>query len=89
MLLAAGFSIYAPERVLAVLNENPIFGVLAPDCVARVVLPLGIPMALAGTAGVSGLTVEAFAVPVSWATPSASEQRCSSQSLRSRSRSEL
>jgi pyrroloquinoline quinone biosynthesis protein B len=57
------FSVYAPERVLAVLNQNPIFGVLAPDCVARVVLPLGAAMALAGAAGDSGLAVEAFAVP--------------------------
>jgi pyrroloquinoline quinone biosynthesis protein B len=57
------FSVYAPERVLAVLNENPMFGVLAPDCVARVVLPLDRPFPLAGAAGESGLTVEAFAVP--------------------------
>ncbi|HEX6442767.1 MAG TPA: pyrroloquinoline quinone biosynthesis protein PqqB [Stellaceae bacterium] len=57
------FSVYAPERVLAVLNENPIFGVLAPDCVARVVLPLDRPMPLAGGAGDSGLAIEAYAVP--------------------------
>jgi pyrroloquinoline quinone biosynthesis protein B len=57
------FSVYAPERVLAVLNENPIFGVLAPDCVARVVLPLDRPMLLAGPAGDSGLAVEAYVVP--------------------------
>jgi len=57
------FSVYAPERVLAVLHENPIFGVLAPDCVARVVLPLGRPTPVAGAAGESGLAVEAYAVP--------------------------
>jgi len=57
------FSVYAPERVLIVLAENPIFGVLAPDCVARVVLPLGRPVPLAGAAGDSGLAVEAYAVP--------------------------
>jgi pyrroloquinoline quinone biosynthesis protein B len=57
------FSIYAPERVLAVLAENPIFGVLAPDCVARVVLPLDRPIPLPGAAGESGLAVEAYAVP--------------------------
>ena len=57
------FSVYAPERVLAVLNENPIFGVLAPDCVARVILPLNRPMPLAGAMGESGLAVEAYAVP--------------------------
>jgi pyrroloquinoline quinone biosynthesis protein B len=57
------FSVYAPERVLAVLAENPIFGVLAPDCVARVVLPLDRPIPLPGAAGESGLAVEAYAVP--------------------------
>jgi pyrroloquinoline quinone biosynthesis protein B len=57
------FAVYAPERVLAVLAENPMFGVLAPDCVARVVLPLGRRIALAGPAGPSGLAVEAYAVP--------------------------
>ena len=56
-------SIYAPEPVLAVLAENPIFGVLAPDCVARVVLPLDRPIPLAGAAGDSGVAVEAYAVP--------------------------
>src|SRR6516225_3469085 len=34
------FSIYAPARVLAVLAANPMFNVLAPDCVERVELPL-------------------------------------------------
>ena len=57
------FSVYAPERVLAVLAENAIFGVLAPDCVARVVLPLDRTIPLAGAAGDSGLAVEAYAVP--------------------------
>lgn len=57
------FSVYAPERVLAVLAENPIFGVLAPDCVARVVLPLDRRILLAGAGGESGLAVEAYAVP--------------------------
>ena len=51
------FSVYAPERVLAVLAENPIFGVLSPDCVARVVLSLDRPIPLAGAAGASGLAV--------------------------------
>jgi pyrroloquinoline quinone biosynthesis protein B len=57
------FSVYAPERVLAVLDDNPIFGVLAPDCVARVALPLGRSIPLAGAAGDSSLAVEAYAVP--------------------------
>jgi pyrroloquinoline quinone biosynthesis protein B len=57
------FSLYAPERVLAVLAENPIFGVLARDCVARVVLPLEQCIPLAGATGESGLAVVAYAVP--------------------------
>jgi pyrroloquinoline quinone biosynthesis protein B len=57
------FIVYAPERVLDVLSENPIFGVLAPDCVARIVLPLGRPIPLSGRVGPAGLTVEAYAVP--------------------------
>src|SRR5205807_3865216 len=35
------FSVYAPARVLAVIAANPIFDVLARDCVDRVELPLG------------------------------------------------
>src|SRR6201993_2036859 len=34
------FAVYAPSRVLAVLAANPIFGVLAPDCVQRVEPPV-------------------------------------------------
>src|SRR5207244_5926151 len=33
------FSVYAPARVLAVIAANPIFDVLAPDCVERIELP--------------------------------------------------
>jgi pyrroloquinoline quinone biosynthesis protein B len=57
------FSIYASQRVLAVLAENPIFGVLAPDCVRRQELALDERMELAGVGGASGLAVVAFAVP--------------------------
>jgi pyrroloquinoline quinone biosynthesis protein B len=57
------FALYTPQRVLAILAENPIFGVLAPDCVARVELPLGRALPLAGADGEPGLQVEAFAVP--------------------------
>jgi pyrroloquinoline quinone biosynthesis protein B len=57
------FSVYAPARVLAVIAANPIFDVLAPDCVERVELPLDRQIELAGTAGPSGLAVIAFAVP--------------------------
>ena len=57
------FSVYAPARVLAVIAANPIFDVLAPDCVERVELPLNERIELAGTAGPSGIAVIAFAVP--------------------------
>jgi pyrroloquinoline quinone biosynthesis protein B len=57
------FSVYAPARVLAVVAANPIFPVLAPDCVERVELPLDGRIELAGTAGPSGISVVAFAVP--------------------------
>jgi pyrroloquinoline quinone biosynthesis protein B len=57
------FSVYAPERVLAVIAANPIFGVLAPDCVERRQLPLDERVELAGSSCSSGLAVTAFAVP--------------------------
>jgi len=57
------FSIYAPARVLAVLAANPIFNVLAPDCVERVELPPDRRIDLAGAAEPSRLAVVAFAVP--------------------------
>ncbi len=57
------FSVYAPSRVLAVIAANPIFHVLAPDCVQRVELPLDRRIELAGTVGPSGMAVIAFAVP--------------------------
>jgi pyrroloquinoline quinone biosynthesis protein B len=57
------FSVYAPARVLAVIASNPIFHVLAPDCVERLELPLDRRIELAGTAGPSGIAVIAFAVP--------------------------
>ena len=57
------FNVYAPSRVLAILASNPIFDVLAPDCVRRVELPLDERVELAGTSGASGLAVVAFAVP--------------------------
>jgi pyrroloquinoline quinone biosynthesis protein B len=57
------FSVYAQARVLAVIAANPIFHVLAPDCVERVELPLDRRIELAGAAGPSGIAVIAFAVP--------------------------
>jgi pyrroloquinoline quinone biosynthesis protein B len=58
------FTIYASERVLGVLKANPIFGVLAEDCVRRQAVTLGEafePRHLDGSA--SGLKVELFDVP--------------------------
>jgi pyrroloquinoline quinone biosynthesis protein B len=57
------FSVYAPARVLAVMAANPIFGVLAADCVERRELPLDERVELAGSSRSSGLAVTAFAVP--------------------------
>ena len=58
------FTLYASERVLAVLAANPIFGVLAPECVDRREVPLGRSFALHHLDGsASGLEVELFEVP--------------------------
>jgi pyrroloquinoline quinone biosynthesis protein B len=57
------FTIYAPSRVLGVIANNPIFGVLSADCVTKRDLPLDKPVELAGAAGPAGLRVIAFTVP--------------------------
>jgi pyrroloquinoline quinone biosynthesis protein B len=58
------FTIYASERVLAVLRANPIFGVLAKDCVRRQAVPLAEPFEPRHVDGSgSGLEVELFDVP--------------------------
>src|SRR5215831_11305132 len=57
------FDVYASSRVLGIINANPIFDVLAPDCVRRVALALDQRTGLAGASGDSGLAVVAFAVP--------------------------
>jgi pyrroloquinoline quinone biosynthesis protein B len=58
------FTLYATSRVLAVLDANPIFGVLAPDCVGRQEVPLGQSFGLRHLDGsTSGLEVELFDVP--------------------------
>lgn len=58
------FTLYATADVLAVIRDNSIFRVLAPDCVERRMLPLNEPIALSGPKGVeSGLVLTAFAVP--------------------------
>jgi pyrroloquinoline quinone biosynthesis protein B len=57
------FTVYGPSRVLAILAANPIFDVLAPDCVRRVESPLDKRIELVAAPGPSGLAVTAFALP--------------------------
>ena len=57
------FNVYSPSRVLAILAANPIFEVLARDCVLRIELALDKRIELSGSSGASGLAVVAFAVP--------------------------
>jgi pyrroloquinoline quinone biosynthesis protein B len=58
------FSVYASERVLNVLKANPIFDVLAADCVKRESVPLGQPFEPRHVDGSgSGLSLELFDVP--------------------------
>ena len=57
------FSLYAPRPVLAIIKSNPIFGVLDPDYVARIELPLDQKVSIDGPSADSGLAVRAFAVP--------------------------
>lgn len=58
------FVVYAHPRILAVLERNSIFQVLAPDVVQRRSLALNEKIALRGADGAaSGLVLEAFSVP--------------------------
>ncbi len=58
------FVIYAHPRIFSVLDENPIFRVLAPDVVRRQPFALEQPFLLCDHEGnESGLTVTPFAVP--------------------------
>jgi len=57
------FSIFASDRVLATLQSNSVFNVVAPVNAPRIPLPFDSPLALAGAGVALGLTVEAFAVP--------------------------
>jgi pyrroloquinoline quinone biosynthesis protein B len=52
------FDLYATAETLSTLAANPVFGVLAPDLVARRAVALGEHVALPG-----GLAAELFAVP--------------------------
>ena len=57
------FNLYAPSRVLSIIAANPIFDVLARDCVRRLELPLESRTDLFEPSGPSGLAVNAFPVP--------------------------
>ena len=58
------FTLYATQSVLGVLDENPIFEVLARDVVAREAVALDVPRPLLLADGTpSGLTLTLFAVP--------------------------
>lgn len=57
------FSIYAADRVLATLESNSVFDVLARDKVRRIPFELNEPTRLEGAGVDLGLVVEAFAVP--------------------------
>ena len=53
-----GFTLYGSKRVLDALAANSIFNVLSPQAVARIALPLGQAIEVAG-----GLAVEPYPVP--------------------------
>ncbi len=57
------FTVYAPRPVLEVIAANPIFGVLSPEYVRRVELPLEQSVEPAGSSGNAGLAILSFAVP--------------------------
>ncbi|WP_185982881.1 pyrroloquinoline quinone biosynthesis protein PqqB [Aureimonas mangrovi] len=57
------FNLYATDRVLAVLEANPIFRVLDPDYVRRITLPIEKDVALEGPAGPLGITIRLYPVP--------------------------
>jgi len=57
------FSIYAANRVMATLEANSVFNVVAHTNAPRISLPLDTPIALTGAGIDLGLTIEAFAVP--------------------------
>jgi pyrroloquinoline quinone biosynthesis protein B len=57
------FSVYGSEQVLATLNANSIFNVLAADKVPRITFALDKPTRIEGAGVDTGLTIEAFAVP--------------------------
>jgi pyrroloquinoline quinone biosynthesis protein B len=54
------FQLHATPRVLSIIEQNSVFGVLASDIVGRVPLRVGEAAQIAGTGGVA---IEAFPVP--------------------------
>ena len=57
------FHLFAPDRVLNVLNDNTIFNVLNTELVKRHRVELGTAWEVTGPDGKLGLSVEMFAVP--------------------------
>lgn len=60
---AQPLKVYGSPRVLSTLADNTIFNVLNPDHVERRDLPMDTPVAIEGSDGPTGLTIEAFDVP--------------------------
>lgn len=57
------FHLYATARVLRVLQENSIFGVLDPAYVRRIDIAMNEPVAIHGPGGETGISVSLYAVP--------------------------
>ena len=57
------FTIWATQRVLTMLDANPIFEALDRKLVGRHLLPLGRPVTMAGPEGDLGIRITAFPVP--------------------------
>lgn len=56
------FSLYATRRVLEVLEGNPIFRVLDPQCVERLEMPVDVPTPILGPHGPTGLSFTFYPV---------------------------
>lgn len=60
---AQPLKVYGSQRVLSTLADNTIFNVLNPDHVERRELNMDEPVTIEGSAGDTGITIEAFDVP--------------------------
>lgn len=60
---AQPLKVYGSTRVLGTLADNSIFNVLNPDHVERIELAMDTPVAIDGSDGPTGITIEAFDVP--------------------------